>query len=84
MALLPLVEVAMKLLVLSDIHANWPALEAVVRAESSWDALAFCGDVVDYGPHPVECLRWVAEQPNTGSAATTTTRWGSTSIADAA
>jgi protein phosphatase len=51
----------MKLLVLSDIHANWPALEAVVRAESSWDALAFCGDVVDYGPHPVECLRWVAE-----------------------
>jgi hypothetical protein len=35
MALLPLVEVAMKLLVLSDIHANWPALEAVVRAESA-------------------------------------------------
>jgi putative phosphoesterase len=61
MALSSVFEVSMKLLVLSDIHANWPALEAVVRAESAWDALAFCGDVVDYGPHPLECLHWVAE-----------------------
>ena len=51
----------MKLLILSDIHGNWPALEAVVRAEPDHDAVAFCGDVVDYGPHPVECLHWVAE-----------------------
>ena len=51
----------MKLLILSDIHANWPALEAVIEAAGSWDAMAFCGDVVDYGPHPIECLRWVAE-----------------------
>jgi putative phosphoesterase len=51
----------MKLLILSDIHGNWPALEAVLRAETNFDAVAFCGDVVDYGPHPVECLRWVAE-----------------------
>jgi putative phosphoesterase len=50
----------MKLLIISDIHANWPALEAVLRAEGSWDDVAFCGDVVDYGPHPVECLRWLA------------------------
>jgi putative phosphoesterase len=55
------VEGTMKLLILSDIHANWPALEAVLHAAGSWDAVAFCGDVVDYGPHPVECLRWVAE-----------------------
>jgi predicted phosphodiesterase len=51
----------MKLLILSDIHGNWPALEAVIQAEGSWDAVAFCGDVVDYGPHPAQCLRWVAE-----------------------
>jgi putative phosphoesterase len=51
----------MKLLVLSDIHGNWPALEAVLRAEPDFDAVAFCGDVVDYGPCPVECLRWVAD-----------------------
>ena len=23
--------------------------------------MVFCGDVVDYGPQPVECLRWLAE-----------------------
>jgi predicted phosphodiesterase len=52
----------MKLLILSDIHGNWPALESVLEAEGSWDAVAFCGDVVDYGPHPTQCLRWVAER----------------------
>ncbi len=51
----------MKLLILSDIHGNWPALEAVLRAEPDHDAVAYCGDIVDYGPHPVECLQWVAE-----------------------
>ena len=51
----------MKLLILSDIHGNLPALEAVLGAEPDFDAVAFCGDVVDYGPRPVECLRWVAE-----------------------
>jgi putative phosphoesterase len=51
----------MKLLILSDIHGNWPALEAVLRAEPDFDAVAFGGDVVDYGPQPVECLCWVAE-----------------------
>jgi putative phosphoesterase len=51
----------MTLLILSDIHGNWPALEAVIAAEPDFDAVAFCGDVVDYGPNPIECLRWVAE-----------------------
>jgi putative phosphoesterase len=50
----------MKLLILSDIHGNWPALEAVLQAERGWDSIAFCGDVVDYGPQPVECVRWLA------------------------
>lgn len=51
----------MKLLILSDIHGNWPALEAVLAAEPEHDAVAFCGDVVDYGPQPVECLHWLAD-----------------------
>ncbi len=50
----------MKLLILSDVHGNWPALEAVLRAEPDRDAVAFCGDAVDYGPFPVECVRWLA------------------------
>ena len=65
----------MKLLILSDIHANWPALEAVLRAEVSWDAVAFCGDVVDYGPHPVESLRWIGGHAEFRGAAITTTLW---------
>jgi putative phosphoesterase len=49
----------MKMLVLSDVHSNWPALEAVARTEATWDELVFCGDAVDYGPHPAECVRWL-------------------------
>ncbi len=49
----------MRLLILSDIHGNWPALEAVLAAEPEYDAVVSCGDVVDYGPQPVECLRWL-------------------------
>jgi putative phosphoesterase len=51
----------MKLLILSDIHGNWPALEAVLEAEGSWDTVAFCGDLVDYGPYPGDCLHWIAK-----------------------
>jgi putative phosphoesterase len=50
-----------KLLIVSDIHGNLAALEVVLAAEPQRDAVAFCGDVVDYGPQPVECLRWVRE-----------------------
>lgn len=56
----------MKMLVLSDVHANWAALEAVTRAEGAWDELVFCGDAVDDGPHPVECVRWL--RANAGHA----------------
>ena len=51
----------MKLLILSDVHGNWPALEAVFLAEPERDAVVFCGDAVDYGPQPVECLRWLRQ-----------------------
>jgi putative phosphoesterase len=48
----------MKLLILSDIHANWPALCAVLNAESDADQILCLGDLVDYGPQPVECVEW--------------------------
>jgi len=48
-----------KILILSDIHGNLPALESVLTAESNWDALFFLGDVVDYGPEPKPCLDFV-------------------------
>jgi len=46
----------MKILVLADIHANWPALSAICEP---FDACLFLGDLVDYGSNPVPCVEWV-------------------------
>lgn len=44
----------MRLLILSDLHANLTALEAALAAASGrWDAAVCLGDVVGYGPDPV-------------------------------
>jgi len=51
----------LKVLILSDIHANWSALTAVLDAESDWDVLFFLGDIVDYGPEPKSCLQYIKE-----------------------
>jgi predicted phosphodiesterase len=70
----------MKLLILSDIHGDWPALEAVLRAEPDFDAVAFCGDVVDYRPCPVESIRWLRDHTDhlvRGNPATPLYRRGS-------
>lgn len=42
---------------LSDIHANLVALEAVLEdAEGEYDAIWNLGDIVGYGPKPKECI----------------------------
>lgn len=46
----------MKALVVSDIHANLVALEAVLAAAPSYDAIWNIGDTIGYGPRPRECL----------------------------
>ena len=43
----------MKILVISDVHSNRQALEAVLGNEGSVDLLVFAGDIVDYGIDPV-------------------------------
>ena len=45
----------MRYLVVSDIHGNAPALEAVLRDAPAFDALICLGDLVGYGPNPNEC-----------------------------
>src|SRR3954454_11739774 len=53
----------MRVGLLSDVHANLPALRAAVarlRAEGV-DAWVCAGDLVGYGPHPNECVEAVAE-----------------------
>jgi len=43
----------MKILLISDVHANIEALEEVLN-HTSFDEVAFMGDAVDYGPNPSE------------------------------
>lgn len=52
----------MRIAVLSDIHGNLPALEAVLAAVAPFDALWLLGDIVGYGPQPDEVVtRLMAE-----------------------
>jgi predicted phosphodiesterase len=45
----------MRILILSDIHANFTALEAsLAKAAGRWDMAVCLGDIVGYGPDPVE------------------------------
>jgi predicted phosphodiesterase len=46
----------MRILVLSDIHANSVALETVLTTAPAYDAVWCLGDVVGYGPAPNECI----------------------------
>jgi predicted phosphodiesterase len=52
----------MRVAVISDIHANRHALDAVLAAvdTASVDELWCLGDLVGYGPKPTECVRAVA------------------------
>ena len=54
----------MRLAIVSDIHANLPALEAVLADAQSArvDQLWCLGDVVGYGAHPDECTSLIAER----------------------
>lgn len=47
-----------KIALISDVHANYPALEAVIDTlEKEEPDIWIClGDVVGYGPHPSECI----------------------------
>lgn len=49
----------MKILVVSDIHGNLPALESVLSAAVPYDTIWNLGDTVGYGAHPNECLETV-------------------------
>ena len=46
-------------LIVSDIHANWEALEAVLgRAAGRYDEILCCGDLVGYGADPNAVVEW--------------------------
>ncbi len=50
----------MRYLIISDLHANWQALHAVVRfCEGQYDQAICCGDLVGYGGDPNPVTEWV-------------------------
>jgi predicted phosphodiesterase len=53
-----------RILVLADIHSNLTALEAVmddVKNHGTVDEIWCLGDLVGYGPDPVECTRFLRD-----------------------
>ncbi len=53
----------MRVLVCSDIHANLPALDAMLEDAGQVDAVWCLGDVVGYGPDPNECVARIKALP---------------------
>ena len=53
----------MHILVISDIHANLTALEAVLKDAGQVDAVWCLGDLVGYGPDPNECVQRIRQLP---------------------
>jgi putative phosphoesterase len=51
----------MKVGLISDVHANLPALETVLDDMPSVDRIVCAGDVIGYNPWPAECVERVRE-----------------------
>jgi predicted phosphodiesterase len=55
----------MRVLIVSDIHANLAAFESVLAdANGAWDYIWCLGDVVGYGPDPNECCEKLQSLPH--------------------
>lgn len=54
----------MRVLIISDIHANISALNAVLEEAKDIDAAWCLGDLVGYGPDPNECIQSIQALPN--------------------
>ena len=52
-----------RILVISDIHANFTALEAVLADAGEVDETWCLGDLVGYGPDPNECIHRIRSLP---------------------
>jgi putative phosphoesterase len=53
----------MRILLVADIHGNWPALQAV--AVEPHDLCLCLGDLVDYALEPGPCIDWVRQHTHT-------------------
>jgi predicted phosphodiesterase len=51
----------MRILLISDVHANLTALNAVIQDAGAFDQIWCLGDIVGYGPQPNECISRLRE-----------------------
>lgn len=51
----------MRILLISDLHGNYPALQAVAKEADpkKFDLICNCGDTTVYAPFPNECIKWL-------------------------
>jgi len=49
----------MRILLVADIHGNWPALQALTEP---FDLCLCLGDLVDYGLEPAPCIDWARQR----------------------
>lgn len=54
----------MRTLIISDVHANLTALEAVLADAEPYDRVWCLGDLVGYGPDPNECIERIRALPH--------------------
>lgn len=55
----------MRILIISDIHANLTAFKTVLEdAKDQWDFVWCLGDLVGYGPDPNECVQLLQTMPH--------------------
>ncbi len=56
----------MRIVVITDLHANLPALQALLQAirAHGYDALYHTGDAIAIGPQPAECMELLLDIPN--------------------
>lgn len=55
---------ASRIVIMADIHANLPALQAVINEleKQNVDSGIILGDVIGYGPHPEECINLLKQK----------------------
>jgi predicted phosphodiesterase len=54
----------MRYLIISDVHSNLAAFEAVLADAGSFDKIWCLGDMVGYGPDPNECVERLRDLPH--------------------
>lgn len=54
----------MRVLVISDVHANLSALDAVLADAGDYQVIWSLGDIVGYGPEPNACIARLQERPH--------------------